>query len=117
MATSELYGEHSDIDCIFYANDDLALGGLFFAMSQGIDVPGELALMGFNGSGVGKATPLPLSTIDTPRYEIGAKAAQLFLEPQTTKKRRLDLSFGIFEGRTTQQIGVGLPHPKKRVAK
>ena len=34
-------------------------------MSQGIDVPGELALMD-DGSGVGKATPLPLSTIDTP---------------------------------------------------
>lgn len=100
-ATSELYAKHPDIDCIFYANDDLALGGFFFAMSQGIDVPGELALMGFNGSGVGKATPLPLSTIDTPRYEIGAKAAQLLLEPQTAKKRRLDLSFNIFEGRTT----------------
>ncbi|MGX9355490.1 LacI family DNA-binding transcriptional regulator [Roseobacteraceae bacterium S113] len=101
QATEALCARHPEIDCIFYANDDLALGGLFYAMGAGIDVPGQLALMGFNGIGIGKATPLPLSSIDTPRFEIGREAAKLLLASQTDGHKTIDLSFSVFEGKTT----------------
>jgi len=89
------------VDGIFYANDDLALGGLFHTMAEGIDVPGELALLGFNGIEIGKATPTPLSSIETPRFEIGAKAAELLLQPHPSGQEIVDLKFRIFEGGTT----------------
>jgi len=100
-ATRELCDENPDMDGIFYANDDLALGGLFHTMAEGIDVPGELALLGFNGIEIGKATPTPLSSIETPRFEIGAKAAELLLQPHPSGQEIVDLKFRIFEGGTT----------------
>lgn len=101
-ATAQLLARNMGIDCIFYANDDLALGGLFHAMANGIDVPRELGLMGFNGIETGKATPLPLTSIETPRYEIGSAATELLLEPRTKQHLTVDLSFEIFEGGTTR---------------
>lgn len=101
QATKMLHAEHPEIDCIFYANDDLALGGLFYALEAGINVPGDLGLMGFNGIEIGKATPLPLSSIQTPRFEMGQEAANLLLASRTEGHRVMDLSFEVFEGKTT----------------
>ena len=93
--------DHPEIDCIFYANDDLALGGLFHCMTAGIKVPDRLALMGFNGTDIGKATPLPLSSIETPRFEIGQRAARHLLATDGDRNRVEDIGFRVFEGRTT----------------
>ena len=101
QATAILYQAHPEMDCIFYANDDLALGGLFFAMRSGIEVPGKLGLMGFNGIDIGKATPLTLSGIETPRYEMGEVAARLLLTAKSDGPRTIDLSFQIVSGDTT----------------
>ncbi|WP_159980994.1 LacI family DNA-binding transcriptional regulator [Roseobacter cerasinus] len=100
-ATIALLTEHPEIDCIFYANDDLALGGLFYALSAGLDVPRELGLMGFNGLDIGKATPIPLSSIETPRFQMGAKAADLLLRSRTEGPQTVDLGFRVFDGGTT----------------
>ena len=101
QATENLYRSYPEIDCIFYANDDLALGGLFYAMRTGIDVPRKLGIMGFNGSDIGKATPLTLSGIETPRYEMGEEAARLLLSFKSEGPRITDLSFSIVDGETT----------------
>lgn len=98
--TADLLAQHPDIDCIFYANDDLAMGGLFYAMGANIDVPGDLGLMGFNGIEIGKATPLPLSSIQTPRFEMGQEAVKLLLGAKTDGHRVVDLSFQVCEGNT-----------------
>lgn len=99
-ATQILRARHPEIESIFYANDDLALGGLFHCMSAGIDVPGELAIMGFNGTEIGKATPLPLSSIETPRFEMGREAARRLLASDGKLNQVKDLGFRVFEGRT-----------------
>ena len=100
QATADLLRENPDIDCIFYANDDLALGGLFHALAAGIDVPGDLGLLGFNGIEIGKATPIPLSSIETPRFEMGREAAKLLLSSKTEGNLIKDLSFKISDGKT-----------------
>ncbi|PYG26701.1 LacI family DNA-binding transcriptional regulator [Pelagimonas varians] len=100
-ATAKLIEMHPELDCIFYANDDLALGGLFYAMRSGIDVPTELGVMGFNGIDIGKATPLLLSGVETPRYEMGQEAARLLLSSKFEGPQVKDLSFKIIDGETT----------------
>lgn len=100
-ATAKLYAAHPELDCVFYANDDLALGGMFHAMRSGIDVPGDLGLMGFNGIDIGKATPLRLSGIETPRYEMGQEAARLLLSSKVDGPQIKELSFKIIDGETT----------------
>ncbi|MEM6713039.1 MAG: LacI family DNA-binding transcriptional regulator [Pseudomonadota bacterium] len=43
--TAMLLAEHRDVDVIFYANDDLAMGGMFHCMSSGISVPNDVGLL------------------------------------------------------------------------
>jgi LacI family gluconate utilization system Gnt-I transcriptional repressor len=66
-----------NIDAIFFANDDLALGGLFYCQAQGLDVPNDVALVGYNGLDICQSISPRLTTILTPRYEIGRRAGDL----------------------------------------
>ena len=58
-----------------FANDHLACGALMEAQSRGIDVPGNLALLGFGDFPIGSQLRPGLSTVRPPRAEIGRAAA------------------------------------------
>jgi LacI family transcriptional regulator, gluconate utilization system Gnt-I transcriptional repressor len=71
---------HPDIDAIFFCNDDLAQGGLLAALRLGVAVPGKVAVAGFNDlNGSDQMLP-PLTTVHTPRTEIGEEAARMLLQ-------------------------------------
>jgi LacI family transcriptional regulator, gluconate utilization system Gnt-I transcriptional repressor len=66
-------------DAIFFCNDDLAQGGVLAAHRRNIDVPGTIAIAGFNDlNGSDQMLP-PLTTIRTPRAAIGHTAANMML--------------------------------------
>jgi len=73
--TAEVLAGPERPEAIYYANDDLAAGGLMHCLAEGIAVPRDLAIAGFNGLGFLAALPLRITTTETPRYEIGATAA------------------------------------------
>ena len=52
-----------ELDALFFANDDLAVGALLRAAREGIAVPGRIAIAGFNGFGIGILTTPSLTTI------------------------------------------------------
>ena len=68
-----------ELDAIFFANDDLAVGALLRAQAERIAVPGRVAIAGFNGLGIGALTLPALTTIVSPRRRIGALAARKLL--------------------------------------
>jgi LacI family gluconate utilization system Gnt-I transcriptional repressor len=92
-----------DVEAIYFANDDLAIGGYLWALAAGIDVPGDLGLMGHNGLEMGAVLPRPLSTIRTDRVEIGRMAAEMAIRPDAGGIR--DISFDLVEGQTIGRIG------------
>jgi LacI family gluconate utilization system Gnt-I transcriptional repressor len=66
-------------DAIFFCNDDLAQGALLAALRLGIAVPRQVAVAGFNDlTGSDQMLP-PLTTVRTPRAEIGRQAARMLL--------------------------------------
>ena len=77
--TSELLEKSADLDCIYFSNDDMAAGGLFYCLDAGISVPEKVALAGFNGLGVADGFPGRIATSRTPRKEIGDRAAGLLI--------------------------------------
>ncbi len=88
--------QHPSCDSVFCCNDDLALGALFECQRQGISVPREMAIAGFNDlSWAACATP-SITTVVTPRYDIGYKSAEMLvqqLKGEEIAKGRLDLGF------------------------
>jgi LacI family gluconate utilization system Gnt-I transcriptional repressor len=93
-----------DCDAVFCCNDDLAHGAIYYCQRQGIRVPDDVAIAGFNDLPSSAWMVPSLTTIDTPRYRIGYEAASLLLEllagkaPEAT---RVDLGFTLREREST----------------
>ncbi len=68
-----------ELDALFFANDDLAVGALLRAAREGIAVPRRIAVAGFNGLGISALTSPSLTTIVSPRRDIGEIAARKLL--------------------------------------
>ncbi|MFC3532347.1 LacI family DNA-binding transcriptional regulator [Vogesella facilis] len=87
-----------DCDAVFCCNDDLAIGLLARCQQRGIAVPGQLAVAGFNDLAPAAWTTPPLTTIATPRHDIGRIAAQQLLarlRGETTRPACIDLGFAL----------------------
>lgn len=85
-----------DCDAIFCCNDDLALGALFECQRRGISVPAQVAIAGFNDLPSSAWAMPSITTIATPRYQIGFEAAQLLLqilEGRPPAQNRIDLRY------------------------
>ncbi|HEY7124141.1 MAG TPA: LacI family DNA-binding transcriptional regulator [Ktedonobacterales bacterium] len=65
---------------VFCANDLLALGLMRGLSKQGIHVPQDIAVVGYDDVDFANVLSPPLTTIRQPKYELGYKAAQLLLE-------------------------------------
>jgi len=66
-------------EAIFFCNDDLAQGALMAAHRLGIDVPGQVAVAGFNDLPGSDQMMPSLTSVRTPRAEIGEQAARMLL--------------------------------------
>lgn len=76
---AQIMREQPDVDAVFFCNDDLAQGALLAALRLGIAVPQRVAVTGFNDlTGSDQMLP-PLTTVRTPRAEIGTAAARMLL--------------------------------------
>jgi len=85
-----------DVDAIFFCNDDLAQGGLLAALRLGVPVPSQVAVAGFNDL-AGSDQMLPaLTTVRTPRVQIGTQAATMLLalmRGEAAARPALDLGY------------------------
>lgn len=102
--TAEILSRPDRPDAIYYSNDDLATGGIMHGLSEGIRMPQDIALAGFNGLPFLDALPVSLTTIETPRYEIGKQAGKFLSTPTTDisddNTRVIDLGFSLIVGQT-----------------
>jgi LacI family transcriptional regulator len=65
---------------VFCANDLIAVGLLQVLTRAGINVPGELAIVGYDDIDFAAVTTVPLTSIRQPRQQLGRTAAQLLIE-------------------------------------
>ena len=65
---------------VFCGNDLLALGLMRGLAKQGIRIPQDVAIVGYDDVDFANVLSPPLTTIRQPKYELGYKAAQLLLE-------------------------------------
>lgn len=68
--------ERFPFDGIVFANDDMAVGGLAVLRRAGIDVPGEVAVVGFDDFGFARVTTPGITTIRVPAEEMGRIATE-----------------------------------------
>lgn len=92
------------VDAIFFCNDDIARGALLEALRLGIKVPERIAIAGFNDlAGSDQMVP-PLTTIRTPRKEVGQESARVLLRlirEEEVPEQQLDLGFELMARAST----------------
>lgn len=93
-----------DTDAIQFTDDMMAAGAVLHAKRQGIDVPADVAIGGFAGLPVGQHISPRLTTVFSPREEIGRIAAQQTiakLEGETHVDAIYDVGYQLHIGEST----------------
>ena len=75
--TAAMMARSPDLDFMYYSNDMIGAGGLLHLREQGIEIPRQMGLAGFNKVELIDGLPQKLATMDSCRFEIGQMAAQI----------------------------------------
>lgn len=78
-------------DAVFAANDSMAIGCLFALREAGVEVPGDVALAGFDDIPIARYVTPPLSSVHVPIAELGTRAMERLLhavEQKNAHQRR-----------------------------
>lgn len=95
---------YPDTRAIHFANDDLATGALLQAQRLGLSIPGDIAIAGFNGLPLGQHVTPRLTTIRSPREDMGRLAAREVLRRLDAKRvtrQQHDVGFELLVGGST----------------
>ncbi len=65
---------------IFAMNDLMAFRIMLAAQDLGMEIPGDLSIIGFDGGDLSNLTPVPLTSIKQDSISIGKKAASILIE-------------------------------------
>lgn len=76
-AARELLARVGDLDAICAANDPMALGAIRELTAQGRSVPGDVAVVGFDGSAAALSASPALTTVDQPLALMGEAMVDL----------------------------------------
>lgn len=110
---STLFERGVELEALFCGDDNLALGALFECQRRGIAVPAQISIIGFNDLEFAACACPSLSTVATPRYEMGRLSAEIIKRIIETGERpanpRIDVGFSI------QQRGSTAPRHKMAV--
>jgi LacI family transcriptional regulator len=84
-AIRQLLDQYPEMDALFSANDQMAIGVLQVACKNGIDVPHELGLVGFDGIAESAYLWPPLTTISQDLYKMGCTAVKELVDIITSR--------------------------------
>lgn len=75
-AARELLARHPDVDAVFIASDLMAAGALPVLAEAGRDVPGDVAVVGYDNSGLATTTKPHLTTVTQPVIAMARAAGE-----------------------------------------
>jgi LacI family transcriptional regulator/LacI family repressor for deo operon, udp, cdd, tsx, nupC, and nupG len=91
--TRHLINLNESPDAIFALNDMTAIEMMHIIKKNGLRIPQDIAVLGFNNDKIGQFVEPSLSTIDMPAQDMGEAAAELLLfhikNPYQTPEKRL----------------------------
>jgi LacI family transcriptional regulator len=80
QAMDRLLAAGAEVSCVFAVNDVMAMGAMAALRDHGVELPGGMAVAGFDDIGVLRDVTPALSTVRLPLHEVGTQAVRLILE-------------------------------------
>lgn len=87
IAARQFFALSDRPSAIFAANDDMAAGVLAVAHDDGIEVPRDLSVVGFDDTTLSRTVWPPLTTIHQPMFELAFTATGLLLSGEFAHRR------------------------------
>jgi LacI family transcriptional regulator len=113
QAAERLLARRASFDALFVGNDVMALGAMRRLRAEGVDIPGDVAICGFDDIAAARYADPPLTTVYNPLYEMGGRAVRMLLdacagiamptEPQTLPTRLIARASTL--GHTPEETG------------
>jgi DNA-binding LacI/PurR family transcriptional regulator len=96
---------------IIASNDLLAFGVIGALRREGLSVPADVSVAGFDGIAIGRLMDPPLTTIEMPDASMGAAAASLLLDmaENAAPARHLDVAYTLRKGGTVRHLNDDRP--------
>ena len=113
-AAKKLLDINKDITAIFACNDAMAFGVLQFLKEIGIDVPGDISVIGFDDVEADLSLDPPLSSISVPKYEMGIEVMKLMAEMLNNKdatKKKILVPVELIERKSVSKLNVKMIIP------
>jgi len=79
QALRSVLARSPDLEAVFCANDLLGIGAMLEARSMGLNIPQDLAIVGFGDSEVAAEVPPGMTTVAVDAHAIGQKAGEMLL--------------------------------------
>lgn len=80
IGMERLLAEGARPTAVFVANDLAAIGALEVLDATGLDVPGDISVVGYDNTALAAGRRFKLTTVDQPRHDMGRMAAGLIFE-------------------------------------
>ncbi len=80
QATIQLLHSRKDFTAVFVTNDAMAIGAMRALRDNGLNVPGDVSVIGFDDILLASFSEPPLTTITQPKYEAGKRAVEFLIE-------------------------------------
>lgn len=103
---------------IIASNDLLAVGVIAALRREGLTVPGDVSVAGFDGIAIGRLMNPSLTTVAMPDADMGVAAAAMLLDiaENASRSRHLRLGHRLHPGETVRMAGWNAPGPDPGVA-
>jgi LacI family transcriptional regulator, gluconate utilization system Gnt-I transcriptional repressor len=95
--------EYPNLDGLFCTNDDIAIGAMMYCAHHNIAIPERICVVGYNALDIGQAIIPKLTSVETPRFDIGKKSAELLLAAlsgDAPEQKVYDLGYRLTNGQT-----------------
>lgn len=77
--TENILNRTSDLDAIYYQDDAMAIGGIFYCQSQGMNVPDDIGIAGWGSMEAASVLPQRLTTTVVSTQALGKSAADALI--------------------------------------
>ena len=102
----ELLNRKEKFTAIFAVSDNCAVGALSIAHKQGIKIPDDISIIGYDNTNIAEMSYPPLTTVGQPFYEMGRKAVEMLIKKITSneKAESVIMPFEIIERDTVRNL-------------
>ncbi|AQR97434.1 LacI family DNA-binding transcriptional regulator [Clostridium saccharoperbutylacetonicum] len=103
---NELLKTGEKFTAVFAVSDDCAVGALSVAHKNGLKVPDDISIIGYDNTNIAEMSYPPLTTVAQPLYDMGKKSVEMLIKriSYNEKVESIIMPFEIIERETVKKI-------------